>query len=130
MTPIAEQMQKAAEAFATFEHPTATALDYSPASLKAVDELLLEARDGMGKQQLELYASCAGAYLGEVVRRRSPVKLEWVTSPAGPALMSPKGLQLNVLGKPFKLIENGATDSLAWFAQVAQDQLSRELTNL
>jgi hypothetical protein len=128
-------MDARAQALVGFFAQDGMTLDFSLASLKLVDDLLREARQWTDRQKEMAVVQC-GAYLGEVLRRRSPVMLTWIEPPAEfrdalnvACLSSPKGLVLNPLVKPLKfLLATTDEDSLAFFARAAQDLLSREAT--
>lgn len=115
-----EQVLSIAEEFAELQQ-----LDFSRLSLAAVDAVV---KDG----SVELKRA-AGAYLAEVIRRRSPVKLRWVEAKRVNAawndadnpylLATPRNLVFAVLGKPFK-----DSESLGPFADKVQELCSREAT--
>jgi hypothetical protein len=102
--------------------------DFSPESLNAVQAALDGDRD---------LARAVGAYLAEVVMRRSPVKLRWVSgsvlpgNAAGPenpfVLATPKNVVFAVLGKPQRLMSG---ETLKAFADKIQDVCSREATSV
>jgi hypothetical protein len=100
-------------------------LDFSKQSLASVDALLKGADVDLKR--------AAGAYLAEVIIRRSPVKLRWVEAkrvnaawndPDNPyVLATPKNLVFAVVGKPLK-----DSESLVTFADKVIDLCSREAT--
>jgi hypothetical protein len=102
--------------------------DFSPESLHAAQAAL------DGDREL---ARAVGAYLAEVVMKRSPVKLRWVSGsvlPGGAAgpenpfvLATPKNVVFAVLGKPQRLVSG---ETLKQFADKIQDLCSREATSL
>jgi hypothetical protein len=133
-----------AEEFAT-SFPTteawglaAGALDFTKASLPLLDAALLKVREAnLPPESRGELVTAAGAYLAEVIRRRSPVKLRWVPAsvipgaadPANPFLLAtPKNLVFAVLGKPRALLVNGVSDSLTPFADKVNELCSREAT--
>ena len=117
----------------------AGALDFSKQSLTHLEAGLLKVRNmSMPGARLRDLAIGAGAYLAEVIRRRSPVPLRWVPAsvipgdadPDNPFLLAtPKNLVVAVLSKPKKLIQNGITDGVVHFADVVNDLFSREATS-
>ena len=116
------EVTKVAEELAELE-----GLDFSKESLSALEGALTR------KPDLD-FARAAGAYLAEVIIRRSPVPLRWVESKRVNAawkdadnpyvLCTPKNLVFAVLGKPKK--KDG---SLRDFADKIQDLCSREATS-
>jgi len=102
-------------------------LDFSKESLGHLEEKLKENADAD-------FARAAGAYLAEVIMRRSPVKLRWVEAKRVYAawndadnpwvLATPKNLVFAVLGKPLK-----HDTTLVDFAEKVQHLCSREATS-
>lgn len=115
------------------------ALDFSKQSIVVLEAALLKLRNAsMPSGRLRDVAIGAGAYLAEVIRRRSPVALRWVPAsvlpgspdPDNPFLLAtPKNLVVAVLSKPKRLLQNGITDGLVHFAEVVNDLFSREATS-
>jgi hypothetical protein len=114
-------------------------LDYSPASLARLDGLVaaVRAKADMPVELKRGTGQAMGAYLAEVVRRRSPVALRWVSAevlPTSPGplnpfvLATPKNLVFVVLGKPYELVVTGGPDTLVAFAERIQELCSREAT--
>jgi hypothetical protein len=115
------------------------ALDYSKDSLAALDQYLTKVRAKAPEAELrQAIGLGAGAYLAEVLRRRSPVKLRWVPGSVLPkpsandpfVLATPKNLVFAVLGKPLELLQPDATDTLARFAGAIVELCSREATQV
>lgn len=135
MQDLPALMDATAQTLVGFFAHEGTTLDFSLASLSRVDALLRDARQWTDNQKAMATRQC-GAYLGEVVRRRSPVALTWVEPPEEfrnplnvACLRSPKGLVLNPLVKPVKfLLASTDEDSLMFFARAAHEALSREAT--
>lgn len=114
-------------------------LDYSIESLKHLDEYLdlMRADPPAGDDLLKLVLR-SGAYVGEVIRRHSPVELHWIDHEAAakeaeilrdqePSLATaavlwaePGTLYLPLL-KVCKYLENGAEDGVQVFAQAVLD---------
>jgi hypothetical protein len=97
-------------------------LNYRLESLSALDDYLLHLHEtGVRKVSREVELAL-GAYVGETIRRVSPVTLRWAVHAQDrglPVLMSKGQLRINVFQKPLKLIENGKTESVAYFAQIS-----------
>lgn len=115
------------------------ALDFSKQSLVHLDAYLVKLRaKDPGPEAKKVIGMGAGAYLAEVLRRRSPVKLRWVPASVLPAqspddpflLATPKNLVFLVMGKPRKLLEQGEGDTLVRFADEVHELCSREATSL
>jgi hypothetical protein len=97
-------------------------LDYSVESLKALDALL----DGFGAQGSDAVAESvydAGCYVGEVLVRQGGYRWvdladdeRWLAEMFGFRLVvvGPRGSYSNPIGKAFKLVEGGITESV-WF---------------
>ena len=119
---FAEDVTRIAEELAQLEQ-----LDFGKESLAKLDAKLLANTDAD-------FARAAGAYLAEVIMRRSPVKLRWVESKLVNAawrdadnpyvLATPKNLVFAVLGKAKK-----RDGSLVELADKIQDLCSREATS-
>ncbi len=120
---FAEQVRRIAGELARLDE----ALDFSKESLARLEERLKESPDPD-------LARAAGAYLAEVIMRRSPVKLRWVEAKRvydawndadNPWLLAtPKNLVFAVLGKPLK-----HDTTLVDFADKVQHLCSREATS-
>ena len=119
---FASEVTRIAEELAELEQ-----LDFSRPSLAALDARLAQNTD-------KDFARAAGAYLAEVIIRRSPVKLRWVESKRVNAawkdadnpfvLATPKNLVFAVIGKALK-----RDGSLAELADKVQELCSREATS-
>ena len=99
-------------------------LDYSPASLKQVDELICGFRaQGHTAATMQETIFLFGCYLGEVVVRNhggqwklaADTGLRQVAPPDMLVLETPNQATWNPIGKAFKLLANGMEDSLAFF---------------
>lgn len=125
MSPVeqfAVEVTRVAEELAELE-----GLDFSKESLSALDGALQRKTDAD-------FVRAAGAYLAEVIIRRSPVKLRWVESRRVNAawsdadnpfvLATPKNLVFAVLGKAAK-----RDGSLKELADKVQELCSREATS-
>ena len=104
-------------------------LDYSPASLSKVDSILETFhREGLDQSQIGETVFSLGCYVGEVLVRNNggTWKLPKDSFLAklvrrGENIMVvdlPNGTTCNPIGKAFKFLENGRTDSVAYFYQV------------
>lgn len=100
-------------------------LDYSPDSLRHVDEIIEGFRsDGMTSDQVGETLFGFGCYVGEVLNRnaggawRSATEQE-VNYFGFPMVVElPSGQVCNPIGKAFKRLEHGAEDSLPYFYHV------------
>lgn len=98
-------------------------LDYSPASLVRVDEVLDSFREP-GSDAVAETIFVFGCYVGEVFVRHADY--EWVdNSPETARYTFPLTVyraaaktHANPIGKAFKRVDNGAVDSVAYFYQV------------
>lgn len=133
MSDLTAELEAAAATLVGFFAQEGTTLDFSIASLSHVDNLLRVARSWTDRQKA-MAVQQTGAYLGEVVRRTSPVKVAWVEPPPElsstvnrACLKSPKGLVFNPLVKPLKFLQATTDeDSLEHFARTARQLLGRE----
>lgn len=132
------EAKEIAEAFASDFDAAHGVLDFSKDSLATLDAYLLGPAKALAAEDQRALALGAGAYLAEVIRRRAPVTLRWVSAsvlpgtpdPANPFLLAtPKNLVFAVLGKPQKLLDQGEQDSLVRFTGAVQDLCSREATS-
>jgi Family of unknown function (DUF6278) len=107
-------------------------LDFSPASLERVDELISGFRDeGHTAETMNDTICLFGCYLGEVIIHNHggqwKVAADTAYRDIAPGdllvLEAPNGAVWNPLGKAFKLLENGMEDSLAFFYGVATSNL-------
>ncbi len=105
---------------------TGTALDFSPGSLKVVDDIIDGfRREGCNSDQVAETLFGFGCYVGEVLVRNA--RGQWrntgdtkMANLAGFPLVVelPNDAICNPIGKAFKRIENGEEDSLPYFYQV------------
>ena len=104
-------------------------LDYSPQSLTAVDRILESFhREGLKQNQIGETVFSFGCYVGEVLVRhnRGVWKMPKQTALArilrrGENMMVvelPDRTVCNPIGKAFKFLENGKTESVAYFYQL------------
>jgi len=114
----------------------AAALNYSIDSLRAVDDYLaaVHVSGGTPEQVFRLIVR-AGSYVGEVLRHNAPITLSWMRYDRAPAaidhvtngmgehpaamgvLIGESDLALLPLGKVFKFLEDGPTESTHYYAQ-------------
>ena len=133
MSDLAAELEADAQSLVGFLATEGTTLDFSIASLAHVDAFLRTARAWTDRQKW-LAVIQTGAYLGEVVRRTSPVAVAWVEPPPElrtkvnrACLRSPKGLVFNPLVKPIKFLQDATdADALEHFARSARQLLGRE----
>lgn len=122
-------VQLAELAVAAARNVDKTELDYSPQSLTAVDRILESFhREGLNANQIGETVFSFGCYVGEVLVRhnRGVWKLPKQTALAkilrrGENTMVvelPDGTVCNPIGKAFKFLEDGKTESVAYFYQV------------
>jgi hypothetical protein len=107
-------------------------LDFSPASLQRVDELITGFRaEGHTAETMNETICLFGCYLGEVIIQNHGGQWKLAADTAyrkvAPAdmlvLETPNKAVWNPLGKAFRLLENGMEDSLAFFYGVATSTL-------
>lgn len=95
-------------------------LDYSVASLAAVDSILGEMqRDGIGSDDVAETLFGFGAYIGEVFVRHAAGK--WVVDARFgdlPVVMLANDTVCNPIGKAFKRVDDGEAENIAYFFQV------------
>lgn len=122
--PVAERMpEHAANLVKVVHNVDGIDLDYRATSLADVDRLLgkfYDAGDDPDRMPETLFLF--GAYIGEVIARSNGGA--WVhvedDHPLGggwPLVQLPDGHLLNPIGKAFKRVGNGPTDSILYFAQ-------------
>jgi hypothetical protein len=122
-------IQLAALAVAAARNVDRIELDYSPKSLTAVDRILDSFhREGLSENQVGETVFSFGCYVGEVLVRhnRGFWKMPEQTALArilrrGENMMVvelPNGTVCNPIGKAFKFLESGKTESVAYFYQV------------
>ncbi|HYO78577.1 MAG TPA: hypothetical protein VE010_19110 [Thermoanaerobaculia bacterium] len=116
-------------------------LDYSPASVKAVEELLGRVypavrrgwfrrffRIGLSDGELETICKMFGGYIGEVVRRQKGGTWQLVQDPIGTenviALVNGEG-RIFPPSKVYKRLVNGAEDDVWFYFQVVTDLAER-----
>lgn len=106
------------------------ALDYSPASLAEVDRILGKFHaEGLTTDQMGATVFSFGCYVGEILVRNNSGK--WMMPPQTAlsklgfsdsnmmVVQLPNGGVWNPIMKAFKLLENGESDSVAYFYRVA-----------
>lgn len=122
-----EQAPKLAEtAVDAIEKWNGQRLDYSPASLQAIDRLVLVFRDE-GKTPSAMTATLLtfGCYVGEVLARHlslrwdRPSKVEYDLGFTSIGLRAKDGSFTDPIGKVFKLLLNGKEDSVVFLYSVA-----------
>ena len=107
-------------------------LDYDPEELPRVEECVLAMLDeaaGGAKGTppiLDSLVRCLGCYVGETLRRNSPVASAW--SPANGwgedlVLEFPDGLVADPIGKTRAFLQNGRDDSVAFYVAYALKEL-------
>ena len=97
-------------------------LDYSPASLRIVDDIIEGfRREGQSAEAISATLFCFGCYVGEVfVRNANAV---WKSADSAPedftnapiVLELPDGMMCNPIDKAVKRLQNGEVDSLFYF---------------
>jgi len=107
-------------------------LDYSPESLKVIDQLVLGFREeGNTAEAMNRTLVVLGCYVGEVMVRSlgykwdNPNKKEMSVGFSITGVRASNGSFSNPIGKVFKLMENGKEDSVAWFYKVASSERLR-----
>jgi hypothetical protein len=100
-------------------------LDFSPESLSEVDRIIGSFfNEGLGSNQVGETVFSFGCYVGEVFVRHQAGR--WIKPKAslfrfgGSDLMIvelPNGVVCNPIGKAFKLLEQGASESVSYFYQ-------------
>ncbi|MDX9864246.1 MAG: hypothetical protein RBT34_05505 [Anaerolineaceae bacterium] len=101
-------------------------LDYSPRSLKDVDEVIEGFRqEGIALEDIASTLFCFGCYVGEIFVRNADA--EWKNAADTPMrkvtntpilIALPNANVTNPIGKVFKRFENGQGDNLEYFYQV------------
>jgi hypothetical protein len=126
---FAEKAVESARKFAGIE------LDFTPESLKRVDQLL-DGWHGQGQtcQSMPTTVYLFGSYLGEVIIRNHGGRWRVTAEVNYPSsfpvcLEMPGGGMCNPLGKACKLLDNGSGDSLSFFYQVVTSAKLGETLN-
>jgi hypothetical protein len=122
-------------------------LDYSMKSLELVDDWLARLHPRRWALSLEDYwcvSFGAGAYMGEVIRRHAPAAYEWrrwedvaadnpdlpeyvpYEPPVAYLLVRNDGMSLLALTKAAKFLDDGADDSVWFFAHAEVEAAKRE----
>lgn len=108
-------------------------LDYSPASLKIIDQLVLGFRkEGNSTQSMNKTLIIFGCYVGEVMVRNlgskwdNPDKKERSLGFDVTGIRGKNGGFSNPIGKVFKLMQNGAEDSVEHFYSVFSKDLTQQ----
>lgn len=106
-------------------------LDYSPASLKIIDQLVLGFRkEGNSAQDINKTLIVLGCYVGEVMVRNlgykwdNPTQKEISIGFDVTGVRGKNNVFSNPIGKVFKLLENGQEDSVEFFYSVSSQNLS------
>jgi hypothetical protein len=107
-------------------------LDYSPESLKWVDQRILQFRgEGQTFNDVGETVFLFGCYAGEVFARSLPGRWAEPTEPEVAMGLSMMGIRTeddrfwNPIGKSIRLLENGPTESLHYLWQVARNASER-----
>lgn len=107
-------------------------LDYSPESLKSIDEAVLEWRkNGASTQTVNKTLIVFGCYVGEVIVRNLGYKWDNPDSKEMSLGFDVTGIRdknngfSNPIGKVFKLMQNGEEDSVEGFYTVISKDLSQ-----
>lgn len=125
--PTVENAAKfAADIVASAAEISGVELDYSVASLEAVDEIVEGLRqDGCTSDQIAETLFGFGCYVGEVFVRhasgcwRNAAHTAIAQQVRFPLVIELDGARVcNPIGKTFKRLDNGETDSLAYFYRV------------
>jgi hypothetical protein len=113
---------------------TGKRLDYSPASLKLVDEYVLgHKKNGATTASMNKTLIALGCYVGEVMVRNlgfkwdNPTDKELALGFDATGIRGKNGGFSNPIGKVFKLMQNGEEDSVAIFYAVFSKDLSKEI---
>src|SRR5262249_27680954 len=107
-------------------------LDYSPASLTFVDQILGKFHaEGLSETQIGATVFSIGCYVGEILIRNCSGKWIWPSKKTAKTLgINEKSIMLvelangstwNPIGKAFKFLANGAGDSTEFFYGVASN---------
>lgn len=109
-------------------------LDYSPESLKAVDQLVLGFRkEGNTPQTMRRTLLALGCYVGEVMVRNlgykwdNPSEKEMALGFDVTGIRGKDGGLSNPIGKVYKLIQNGEEDSVVFFYQVFSQDMGKAI---
>lgn len=122
--PTAEHAAELAQrAVAAERNINGVELDYTPESLNRVDEILDSFREP-GSDAVAETIFVFGCYVGEVLVRNAGY--EWVDTPPEVArytfpltiYRASTAAHANPIGKAFKRVDNGGTDSVAYFYSV------------
>ncbi len=112
-------------------------LDFSPESLKAVDQLVLKFRaEGNMAQSIQKTFIVLGGYVGEVMVRNlglkwdNPNEAEQSVGFNLTGIRAKDGGLSNPIGKVFKLMQNGEEDSLAHFYAVFSNGTRQRLMDM
>jgi hypothetical protein len=108
---FAEQMVKGAQEISNVK------LDYSPASLRRVDQIIGQLRsEGQSVEEIAETLFCFGCYAGEVLVRHGGGKWRAErSSPFGLVVQLGDESFCDPIGKAFKFFEHGEGESLAYF---------------
>lgn len=105
-----------------------TELEYSVEYLPLAEELLLAAFDadeeGRRPPVLDGLVRGLGSFLGETIRRSATVLLMWREDEEWGDVLENGDLTLDPLGKSRAFLENGAEDSIAFYARFVLGELS------
>ncbi|WP_037601600.1 hypothetical protein [Streptacidiphilus rugosus] len=116
----------AADVVALAGRVSGTVLDYTPGSLRQVDEILDGIReDGTTSDDIPETMFSFGCYIGEVMTRhgggawRRPSEQEASVFGVPMVVEMPSKCSYNPIGKAFKRLDNGPEDSVSFFYNVA-----------
>jgi len=104
-------------------------LDYTPASLKHVDQIIDSVRGGAESEAMNSLVYFMGCYAGEVIIRNTTGSV-WHSGPndALPMVHIKQGEMtgmINPIGKAFKLFDKGLEDSLDTLYKALQHKLEK-----
>lgn len=131
------------------EHLNPSLLDFSLESLRHIDEYLeiVHKFAPIDDSDLMRVALRCGAYIGEVIRKHSPIEYHWLTyneAVKHSKLLKSVGMYLGTMGvlwetpetmcfplaKVCKYIENGSEDSAYFFAKIAIEGMPKEAKSI
>ncbi|MEW5990739.1 MAG: hypothetical protein AB1736_05250 [Chloroflexota bacterium] len=125
----------AVDVVASAEGISGVKLDYTPASLALVDDIIEGFRsEGVGSRQVGETLFGFGCYVGEVSvrhaggrwRRTEETPMRGIAGHAF-VIELPAGNYCNPLAKTFKRMDDGSVDSLAYFYRVVANDEARDI---